>query len=255
MKECRKCGPGCTACDKGKCRRCDSSKGYVLNEEAKCIKREACDTADGFTISDGVCQRCHLDCARCGGGVSSANSMSDSPLFCTTCRNPLKFLHQGQCLDTCPSDFAENISKQIRICTAIGPAGAAYQSPLTQARILLSKGTDSVINQVHPVTLLAQFPVLFLLLLPNLMLRKCQQTGRTAPSGKEIMLLTFSGLEYLGTLFLGIKGLVCIQQFEQGRKERELEVKDDFVLIYVALSLISVAYILIHHLTNEYFYR
>ena len=69
------------------------------------------------------------------------------------------------------------------------------------------------------------------------------------------MLLTFSGLEYLGTLFLGIKGLVCMQQFEQERKERDLKVEDDFVRVYVALSSISVAYILIHHLTNEYFYR
>ena len=54
-QECRKCSQGCTACDKGACTSCDNLKGYVLDEDAKCIKREACDTQNGFTISDGVC--------------------------------------------------------------------------------------------------------------------------------------------------------------------------------------------------------
>ena len=97
--------------------------------------------------------------------------------------------------------------------------------------------------------------MLLVLLFPSLILRKCQQTGRTALSGREIALLSLQSLEYLGTIILGIKGLVSILEFQDRQVLLEQKLESDFILVYMVVSLMSASYFLLHHLTNEYFYR
>ena len=74
-------------------------------------------------------------------------------------------------------------------------------------------------------------------------------------SGREIALLSLQSLEYLGTIILGIKGLVSILEFQDRQVLLEQKLESDFILVYMAVSLMSASYFLLHHLTNEYFYR
>ena len=71
-----------------------------------------------------------------------------------------------------------------------------------------------MIQQEHPMVLLAHFPILLLLLVPSLVIRKCQQTGRTALSNRETLLLSLQLLEYLGTALFGLKGLICLFEYK-----------------------------------------
>ena len=74
-------------------------------------------------------------------------------------------------------------------------------------------------------------------------------------SGREIALLSLQSLEYLGTIILGIKGLVSILEFQDRQVLLEQKLESDFILVYMVVSLMSASYFLLHHLTNEYFYR
>lgn len=106
------------------------------------------------------------------------------------------------------------------------------------------------------MVLLAHFPILLLLLVPCLVIRKCQQTGRTALSNRETLLLSLQLLEYLGTALLGLKGLICYFEYNDYLALLDHQpLENNLVIFYISICIMSMLSIISSHAFNDCFYR
>ncbi|XP_071449576.1 furin-like protease 2 isoform X2 [Hetaerina americana] len=91
-RECLECRHGCTTCDGPTCLTCTT--GWILDSRrGRCMPpgSNQCDSAE-YHDGGGGCRPCHSTCESCWGPTEDS---------CLACPSPL-FLHQGQCLSTCP---------------------------------------------------------------------------------------------------------------------------------------------------------
>lgn len=200
------------------------------------------------------CHTCSSDCAQCG---------PKSPLECTACRDPALFLLEGSCIDMCPDGYEAMEEHQADLAKSCEPILSFDTAD--SATDILTISTIGVLQHQHPLTLLGHFPVLLLLLVPTLCIRRCQETGRTALSSNETLLVTLSSLEHVAVVLLLAKcavgaAVLSAHYAEIAEYDSALEVQllaegnpsTDTLLV---LGLACCVILVINWVINEWFYR
>jgi hypothetical protein len=135
---CDACPPTCISCTSLKnCLTCVSASvlsnnfcyGYCDNtttsisyysyyDDGNYTCTDAC--PDGTYASVVFCKKCDPSCSAC----------SNSYKNCTNCSNG-KYLYNGGCLSTCPTNFKPNVNRQCISCNGTCGAGLTYTTNVT----------------------------------------------------------------------------------------------------------------------------
>ena len=125
---CIKCNSSCKTCETSatNCIECANDYSWSSAGSNKCVSP----CPDRMTPISGVCTSCHPDCASCSGSITT----------CTSCSSN-KFLYNGACIGSCPSNTILKISTrtcvacpiQCEICTWNGSESSNIINCLTCA--------------------------------------------------------------------------------------------------------------------------
>ncbi len=104
----------CLPCD-AKCKSCTGTTTYCVDgcESPYLFKSHRCvsDCGEGYTAISGQCEACDSDCSVC-----YYDSRSESKV-CTECVSS-KLLHQGACVQVCPSGYyADSTAGECKACS------------------------------------------------------------------------------------------------------------------------------------------
>nr|XP_029512291.1 proprotein convertase subtilisin/kexin type 5-like [Oncorhynchus nerka] len=141
--ECQHCPTACQECSPNS--ECTGCEEYHFLYEGRCVT----DCPERFfqDSEQGVCVRCHLDCAQCDGPDGDD---------CDSCADPEATLHNGACLPNCPSHtYRDSRTGQCKDCdgsclTCSGPHAGSCSSCREGQRLDAHGQCDPLVNRCTP---------------------------------------------------------------------------------------------------------
>uniref|UniRef100_A0A8C8D0K2 P/Homo B domain-containing protein n=1 Tax=Oncorhynchus tshawytscha TaxID=74940 RepID=A0A8C8D0K2_ONCTS len=141
--ECQHCPTACQECSPN--RECTGCEEYHFLYEGRCVT----DCPERFfqDSEQGVCVRCHPDCAQCDGPDGDD---------CDSCADPEATLHNGACLPNCPSHtYRDSRTGQCKDCdgsclTCSGPHAGSCSSCREGQRLDAHGQCDPLVNRCTP---------------------------------------------------------------------------------------------------------